>query len=182
MDEMILFYDKKVNDLFYENNQRIFQHLASLSCQKILDTDIKELAEEIYQDHKLNDISLDMEKMKVLQYDSSFMKVGIPIREGKDLMGFRPTNEYGSVHPVGAIEDDWVTKIFSFHDNMDRVKKNVQIWKDVMDLYSNNLDEDMIHYHKHLLKDIEDMIRKLRDRCNDLERRVKTLSTELNMK
>lgn len=164
-----------------ENNRRISEHLTTLGCKRLTDTNVKELIEEIYQDHKVKELSLDLKKIKVLEYNSSYIKVGVPILEGRQMLTVRPTNEYGSVHPVGALEDDWITKIFSVDKGMERVNKSIKVWRNVLDLYTTNLNEDIIHYHKHLMKDIEDRIMELRERCADLDSKVRDLSSDLDM-
>jgi len=181
MSEKILFFERSIYDIFAENNRRILEELGSLSCEKLIHEDIKELSEKVYQNHKMANISLEIERTRVLEHNSKYMKVGIPVNEGKELLEARPTNEYGSVHPVGLLENGMITKVFSLHRNMERTKQSIRTWKQIMDVYSNNLNEDIIHYHKHLLKDIEDRIKELREGCMDLDERLKGLSIELNL-
>lgn len=182
MNEKILFYNRSVTDILADNNRNIFKDLHSIDRKKLSKTNQKEISEEVYQKNKLKNISMDLDDMKVMEYDSDHLKMGIPINEGKELLDVRPTNEYGSVHPIGALENGFVTKIFRLTDDTERLKRNIEIWKEVLDLYVNNLNEDIIHYHKHLLKDIEGRIEDIMASSNDLDERVNSLEIELGIR
>ena len=165
MKEKILFHDRYIEDLFRENTEEMYSYVRESECSLFNRKSVKEIVEEIYQKHKIENISLDLKDSRILWVDERSFVLGIPLNEGEELLDYRPGVDCGAVCPVGRYEEGWLKKSFDSEKRPDRIKDEIKSWKQTIDRYVSNLDEAVVHHHKKLQKEIHDALQTKKKRC-----------------